>query len=158
MTYFIIRALNGQLEFGCYEGGEGLSGFPEKARGGLHDAGSKLFALAFGILGSEVFEVRYTERATQRIEMKIDVLTPFVVERTQQKRTDCAPFGAAKPLQFPGIRQEILEFFGRRGDGEAGFLDAFVNVFEAAVFDECDGFLPQSEDFSHILVGKLAVE
>ena len=109
--------------------------FFKKTRCGLHNTGSKLCTLAFDIFGSEVFEVRYAERATQRFNVKIDVLTPFVVESVQQKRPDRTAFGTAKPLQFPDIRQEILEFFRRRSDGNVGFFDTFANLLEAAVFD-----------------------
>ena len=80
------------------KGIERLWGFLQKARGGLHDAGPKLFALTFGAFGAEVFEVGDAERTAHRFNVKIDVLTPLVVERTQQKRPDGTAFGAAKPL------------------------------------------------------------
>ena len=84
----------------------------KKPRRGFHDARPQSRALALGIFGSEVFEVRHAKGAAQRVDVEIHVPAPLIVKRAEQKRPDRASLGATEPLQFPDVRQEILELFG----------------------------------------------
>ncbi len=78
----------------------------------MHNPSAKFRALALGALALEVLEIGPAEFATERVDVKIDVLVPFFVKGLKQVCPDSASFGATVPLKFPDVRQDVLELGG----------------------------------------------
>ena len=115
---------------------QSLLGLLKKAGGRFHDTGLEPMALLPGVLFLEVMQVSHTISTTNRIDVEIDILTPFLVKRAKKKRPDSASLGTTEPLQFPDVRKEVLELFRRRPYRDAGRLDTLANLFETAVLNQ----------------------
>ena len=76
----------------------GLYRLLKKTGSGFHNTGLKPLTLLLYVLILEVLEVGHAESAADRIDMEIDVLAPFTVKSTKQKRPDSASFGTTEPL------------------------------------------------------------
>ena len=70
----------------------------KKTGGGFHNTSLKPSALLLYVLILEVLEVSHAESAADRINVKIDVLTPITVKSAKQVRPDSASLGTTESL------------------------------------------------------------
>src|SRR4030042_1875243 len=89
----------------------GLLRFLKKTGSGFHYTSLKPSALLLYVLILKVLEIGHAESAAYRVDVEIDVLTPFTVKSAKQICSDSASFGTTESLQFPDVRQEVLKIF-----------------------------------------------
>jgi hypothetical protein len=76
----------------------------KKTDGGLKNSAMKP-ARIMAALGLQIFEVCQTERASQAVQMKLDVRHPLRIQCAKDKSAERAALGTTGALVFPDFRQ-----------------------------------------------------